>query len=354
MSEKKDREIPFLYQNIYNTLKKEILDKKYEKGGDLPPERVLKERFNTSHLTIRKALTKLVADGLIERFSGKGTVVVYPRPKTKITRIHCIIPGLDPETTVFLETLEQELQKLDLELILLMHRESGTLAGTMVQKAADDELSLTLLVPPLYSAHPAMLSPVEKTVFINSFLDRQDVCRISSDDFQGSSDAARYLLDLGYRNFAHISSNLTTAGEYRKAGFLQGLHQAGLEKDAVFCVHGGTTAEGGAHACRTILQRVTDIPALFCANETAAIGAMGELKKAGIIPGEHCSIIGFGDSVLSETESLTTVSRDWERISKYVTLFLQEFMSEGTLPGIHVPVPTKIVLRNSCKSVCTH
>ena len=199
-----------------------------------------------------------------------------------------------------------------------------------------------------------MLSPTEKTVFINSFLDSRDVCQISSDDFQGSSDAARHLLDLGYRNFAHISSNLTAAGEYRKAGFLQALHQAGLGEDEVLCVHGGTTAEGGAHACRTILQRVTDIPAIFCASEAAAIGALGELKKAGIIPGEHCSIIGFGDSVLSETEALTTVSRDWESISKYVTLFLQEFMSEGKLPGVHISVPTKMVLRNSIVSVCTH
>jgi DNA-binding GntR family transcriptional regulator len=35
--------------------------------------------FATTHLTVRNALAKLVQEGYIERFSGKGTLVIYSR-----------------------------------------------------------------------------------------------------------------------------------------------------------------------------------------------------------------------------------------------------------------------------------
>ena len=76
----------YLYEKIYAELKEEILSGKYKKGDWFPPERVLKNRFNTTHLTVRNALAKLVLDGYIERYSGKGTVVLYSRGRPSETR----------------------------------------------------------------------------------------------------------------------------------------------------------------------------------------------------------------------------------------------------------------------------
>ena len=50
----------YLYEQIYSTLKDEILSGTYRKGDWFPPERVLKERFGTTHLTVRNALAKLL------------------------------------------------------------------------------------------------------------------------------------------------------------------------------------------------------------------------------------------------------------------------------------------------------
>ncbi|MFZ4618183.1 MAG: GntR family transcriptional regulator, partial [Rectinemataceae bacterium] len=67
----------YLYEKIYGELKKEILSGTYARGDWFPPERALKDRFGTTHLTVRNALAKLVLEGYIERYSGKGTSVIY-------------------------------------------------------------------------------------------------------------------------------------------------------------------------------------------------------------------------------------------------------------------------------------
>jgi DNA-binding GntR family transcriptional regulator len=92
----------YLYEQIYNELKEEIHSGKYRKGDWFPPERVLKDRFNTTHLTVRNALAKLVLEGYIERYSGKGTLVIYarersapPRRSLKFSLAHVILSDLD-------------------------------------------------------------------------------------------------------------------------------------------------------------------------------------------------------------------------------------------------------------------
>ena len=101
----------YLYEQIYSELKEEILSGKYHKGDWFPPERVLKDRFNTTHLTVRNALAKLVLEGYIERYSGKGTLVIYSRDTTSAAKrslrfpyAQVILSGLDEGNARILES----------------------------------------------------------------------------------------------------------------------------------------------------------------------------------------------------------------------------------------------------------
>ena len=77
MSEKSEKKGAYLYLTIYEALKESIVSGKYRKGDTFPPERLLKDQYGTTHVTVRNALSLLVEEGYIERYSGKGTVVVY-------------------------------------------------------------------------------------------------------------------------------------------------------------------------------------------------------------------------------------------------------------------------------------
>jgi DNA-binding FadR family transcriptional regulator len=88
----------FLYTRIYEELEAEIRSGKYRKGDRFPPERQLKQRFNTTHLTVRNALSRLVLEGYIERYSGKGTLVIYdpdrreaPRRTLSLRAVHFLV-----------------------------------------------------------------------------------------------------------------------------------------------------------------------------------------------------------------------------------------------------------------------
>ena len=68
-----------LYLQIEEELKGEIASGEIGSLSRLPSENELTARFNVSRMTIRKALDRMVADGLLFRRAGKGTYVALPK-----------------------------------------------------------------------------------------------------------------------------------------------------------------------------------------------------------------------------------------------------------------------------------
>ena len=75
-----------IYIQISETLLNEIRSN-YEPGEYLPSEQSLASRFGVNRHTVRRAVDELVQDGVVERFRGRGTVVLdtpidYPIQKS--------------------------------------------------------------------------------------------------------------------------------------------------------------------------------------------------------------------------------------------------------------------------------
>ena len=66
----------FHYQQIYDTLKSEILDESLRSGDLIPPENQIAQQYGVNRSTVRKALQMLVNDGLVEKKPGKGSIVL--------------------------------------------------------------------------------------------------------------------------------------------------------------------------------------------------------------------------------------------------------------------------------------
>jgi len=64
-----------LYQQIYNHLAEEIAAGIYPVGASLPNEVDLARSYKVSAGTMRKALDKLEAEGIVSRKQGRGTFV---------------------------------------------------------------------------------------------------------------------------------------------------------------------------------------------------------------------------------------------------------------------------------------
>lgn len=67
-----------LHRQVFNVLRDEISRGIYAKTGALPKEEAICDRFGVSRITVRRALSDLAAQGLIERRHGLGTFVKAP------------------------------------------------------------------------------------------------------------------------------------------------------------------------------------------------------------------------------------------------------------------------------------
>ncbi|MCY6369272.1 GntR family transcriptional regulator [Clostridium ganghwense] len=66
--------IPLYYQ-LENIIRKKIEDAEYRVGEKIPSERKLSEELNLSRMTVSKAISNLVEEGVLYRKRGQGTFV---------------------------------------------------------------------------------------------------------------------------------------------------------------------------------------------------------------------------------------------------------------------------------------
>ncbi|CAO3411802.1 GntR family transcriptional regulator [Azospirillum largimobile] len=89
-----------LYRQIADRLRDEIAARLFEPSGRLPTESEIGARFGVSRVTVRLALDRLEADGLIERRKGKGTFTAGKRVQHPLDRLRSFheslrLQGLD-------------------------------------------------------------------------------------------------------------------------------------------------------------------------------------------------------------------------------------------------------------------
>ena len=347
----------YLYEQIYGELKKEILSGTYKKGDWFPPERVLKDRFNTTHLTVRNALAKLVLDGYIERYSGKGTIVIYARERSPVPRkllsfpwAHLVCDELDEANALLLESLETQLRKVPLPVRFSCHHGDVLLARSLYRESR--ESGALLVLQPAGSMEPqdGAEAPPAGTILIRSFASEASCPQVVLDDAEGARRAVGYLRDLGYGVIALLASGAAQAQAALQQGFAEGISGRGMRPEAGVvetCVPG---LDGGSQAARSVLGRMPGCRAFLCSSDETATGAVGALRGAGLNAGVDSAVVGWGNTRLARGMELTSVDPGYDRLSERVLACIMEGMSRGSFtPEVFRIVP-ELRIRSSCAS----
>ncbi len=345
----------FLYEEIYETLRNEILQGHYLPDNKFPSERLLKERFSASHLTIRKSLAKLVADSLVIREGGKGTTVIYsrntgPLPNTKenIEQVCVIVDSLNEYYANVVSELERVLRKRKIRTQIFCHDLDRTTEQDMFRTAMSIPKSLIFLFPssstlPWMNTH----APLHNIV-IGGYITNIDAPQICSEDSRGSMLATTLLINHGHRKIGHISSDFKTSGRLRKIGYTKALQAASIAFDDTLVENGSYTFEGGYSACKRILSAHPDCRAFFCASDFSAFGAIKYLKEANLWVGRDYSIIGYGNVQASAFLGLSSVDQNIDKQINQFLNFLEEYTLTGSITKGEYLIPTNLVLRESC------
>ncbi|MGH9582952.1 MAG: LacI family DNA-binding transcriptional regulator [Bryobacteraceae bacterium] len=158
-----------------------------------------------------------------------------------------------------------------------------------------------------------------------------------------------YLYDLGHRRMAFISHhpNLGPLSVRERAfrDFVEKNAPAIRWKIAV----SSDSLEGGREATREILASGFDPTAIISVNDFMALGALYELRQAGLRVPEDVSITGFDNIRLSEICSppLTTLHIDRERIGRLMFQMLTEMPPSPEACRRKVVLEPEFVLRES-------
>ena len=77
----------FVYPRIAGAIRKKIEDREYPLGSKIPSERELAEEFYVNRMTVRRALSILESEGLIQRKRGSGTFASSVPRKGDVCRL---------------------------------------------------------------------------------------------------------------------------------------------------------------------------------------------------------------------------------------------------------------------------
>ena len=180
-----------------------------------------------------------------------------------------------------------------------------------------------------------------------------DFLWVDTDGEQGTREAVDTLVDFGHRRIAMAAWHEgSLSGEFRVAGYLDGLREAGIEQSNI--LRGENSEQAGREAlCKWLELPADERPtAIVAISDLVAIGIMNEAERRGLVVGQDLSVIGFDDAPMSQylRPALTTLRQPIEDIGKALIKML-EAASEGVAPDPrHVLLPPRLVKRASCGS----
>lgn len=174
---------------------------------------------------------------------------------------------------------------------------------------------------------------------------QDEVSSVSVDEAGSATTIVSYLKSRGHQRIAHIAGpEDTPGGRYRARGFREAM---GDSLDERLIVQGDYSEASGAAAMSTLLERASDIDAIFAASDRMAHGAISVLKERGMRVPDDVAVAGFDDSGLAESVSpaLTTMRQPWDQLSRDMVALLLE-RTQGK-PVRRLTLPTQLIIRDS-------
>ncbi len=171
---------------------------------------------------------------------------------------------------------------------------------------------------------------------------------------KGGFIAGEHLVKQGYKNIGLIRPALETkAGMLREQGFIDALKEFKMPiNEKLFLTgkstkHAGFTEEAGFEAIYEYDEMGEFPDALFCANDTQAIGAYHALNKLGIRVPQDIGLMGYDNIKFTKYLDLTTVDQKMYSIGVKATDRLAEIIEGERDNKLQISIDPVLVARNS-------
>ena len=195
------------------------------------------------------------------------------------------------------------------------------------------------------------------TVAVSGHKTGPQVTNVTLDHTLSAQLAIRHLHELGHRRIAFMKGQqFSVDSKYRWHAILDAAREFGIRvlPDLTIELQANSwSPELGYDPVKAFLTRKRDFTAIFCFNDTAAIGAIRALGEAGLRVPEDVSVIGFDDimSAAYQRPSLTTIRQPLRAMGTIAARTLLEKIAnpEEKFPEEIVMRPELVVRESSGK-----
>lgn len=283
-----------------------------------------------------------IARSLITRRSQIVAVVI-----TELSTLHY------PDILI---QLGMRLQQLDQHLLLFtVSRENGleSVLPQVLQYQVDGIIScVTMSTGQLALCNEHGVS----VALFNRTLENAPAVSVCCDHAAGGAQVAALLYEAGHRRFGFIGGPADgPVSAERERGFMDRLQTLGIAD--IYKAQADYSYDGG-YACTLELMvgatagKHTAPEAIFCANDTMAMGALDALRyQLGLRVPEDVSVVGFDDISAGARPSyrLTTVRQPLASMTEAVIALLQERINNPDTPPAKRLIPGRLMLRGSAR-----
>lgn len=325
----------------------------------IPSESEFSRLLDVSSITVRKALSELVNEGVIYRVRGKGSFVASQAaiPDKNSNLVAFVISGIDLYDSSYMQIMrgiQSFLGKHGCKLIIEFVENDFEQERELVLELIQTELRGILI----YSSNPEAakdyLREIRKKAIPFVMLDRSPsgypVNVVTCNNHDGAYEAVEYLIKQGHRHIGfaaydyHLSPEIDRYNGYRNA-----MSDASLPAPESLSF----LAKELDYAALAELIRSGELTALFCANDRRALEAIEQLTALGIRIPEQVSLIGFDDFESSKFAkvALSTVKQYFDVLGYESAKLLYEITEGSSYGNKKVMLPTSLVIRDTVKPV---
>lgn len=305
------------YEFVANALSKDIEAHFYPDGTLLPTEEQLTRLYDVSRQTVRKSLSILEENGLIEKKQGCGSVVTMKNPAADSGKVAVIATYIDDyifpvqlggavevlAKKHFSAVLSATGNRICTERKILEDIIREPVAGILVEgtKTAFPNPNIDL-----YKKISDMKIPI---VFFNSCYKELDgaLC-ISADNRRGGYDLTSYLLAKGHKSIAAVFKADDIQGHQRYSGYISAMFDHNIYISDSKTIWYTTETKERIFEGSDLLSFIGDATAVVCYNDEIAFNLIKYLTACGKSVPRDIAVVSFDNSSLSEISPVKITS----------------------------------------------
>ncbi|RXJ73956.1 LacI family transcriptional regulator [Veronia nyctiphanis] len=191
------------------------------------------------------------------------------------------------------------------------------------------------------------------TMLMNRYIPELAGQCVCMDNEHGGYIATEYLIKKGHHRIGCVTGQLSKIdSRERLQGYRKALDTHGIEYDQNLVVEGRFDHDGNEAAVNRLLDRDSEITAMFCLNDSIALAAYGACHARGLKVGEDMSICGFDNHTYGQymIPSLTTIHFPVDEMATEAAKGVLNLIDGKSLEGVTTRLFPTLMERGSVNS----